>query len=582
MAFFQTILSAWPPLLQEVLQNGTFEGPFNVPSDELVLTNHAGLFLRIAGTNLVASDGRTISSGIITSISLDNDNDVFLSVGGFATPPAIAALQAILDLLDSGFIDATYNSLINDFLLFESLNATGDDTSNHFRGSPGVDRFFGLFGNDFLDFKYEEGPQGIEVNVASGTVKDTFGNIDTISGIEEFRGTIHNDVFRGADVLTPDEEVDRVYIGGAGNDTYYGGFGFDVISYLLDGGPAAVKVDLSKGTARDTHGDLDTFHDIDGVRGTNFADELLGDGQDNVFEGMDGSDTINGRGGQDGVDYSLERGSHGIVVNLTGDMIRNLAVPGIAITELGPNSAYDTYGNIDKLSNIEDVTGTAFADHLLGNGAHNVLRGEFGNDYLFGGGGNDWLMGGYGDDVLDGGIGDDLVDGAFGNDNLNGGNGDDILNGEMGDDQLFAGAGNDQMNGGEGNDKLIDSVGKDIFIGSTGADRFDFNKLSEMGNNAATRDVIRDMHLYLDPDKIDLATLDANTTAAGDQAFSFVAVPTTVFSGAAGDLIWSQEDLSGTVNDKTIVSGDVDGDTIADFQIELTGLVNLTANDFIL
>jgi Ca2+-binding RTX toxin-like protein len=297
---------------------------------------------------------------------------------------------------------------------------------------------------------------------------------------------------------------------------------------------------------------------------------------------MDGSDTISGRGGQDGVDFSFENGTHGVVVNLTGDVLKNLAVPGIAISQLGPNSAYDSYGNIDKLSNIEDATGTSFADWLVGNGARNVLRGESGNDYVFGGGGNDWLLGGNGDDSLDGGIGDDVINGGGQNDTLNGGNGDDTLEGDGGDDQLFAGAGNDLMDGGEGDDKLIDGVGKDIFTGSTGVDRFDFNKLSEMGNTAATRDVITDMHVYLGADKIDLATLDANSTAGGDQAFSFIAGPITVFSGLAGELIWSQEDSSGIANDKTVISGDVDGDMVADFQIELTGLVTLTANDFIL
>jgi hypothetical protein len=81
---------------------------------------------------------------------------------------------------------------------------------------------------------------------------------------------------------------------------------------------------------------------------------------------------------------------------------------------------------------------------------------------------------------------------------------------------------------------------------------------------------------------LDFETIDADSTTGGNQAFTFVAAPTTTFSGTAGEQIWSQEDLSGTADDKTIVSGDVDGDGVADFQIELTGLVNLTASDFIL
>ena len=49
-----------------------------------------------------------------------------------------------------------------------------------------------------------------------------------------------------------------------------------------------------------------------------------------------------------------------------------------------------------------------------------------------------------------------------------------------------------------------------------------------------------------------------------------------------GQLRWFQENLAGTVNDKTIVQGDVNGDKVADFQIQLTGLKVLTAADFFL
>ncbi len=37
-----------------------------------------------------------------------------------------------------------------------------------------------------------------------------------------------------------------------------------------------------------------------------------------------------------------------------------------------------------------------------------------------------------------------------------------------------------------------------------------------------------------------------------------------------------------SVNDKTIVEGDINGNRVADFQIQLTGLKSLTVNDFIL
>jgi hypothetical protein len=40
-------------------------------------------------------------------------------------------------------------------------------------------------------------------------------------------------------------------------------------------------------------------------------------------------------------------------------------------------------------------------------------------------------------------------------------------------------------------------------------------------------------------------------------------------------------DLAGTLNDRTIVQGDVNGDGKADFEIELVGLHVLTTDEFI-
>ena len=40
--------------------------------------------------------------------------------------------------------------------------------------------------------------------------------------------------------------------------------------------------------------------------------------------------------------------------------------------------------------------------------------------------------------------------------------------------------------------------------------------------------------------------------------------------------------MPGSVNDRTIIEGDTNGNRVADFQIQLTGLKTLTAGDFIL
>ena len=63
--------------------------------------------------------------------------------------------------------------------------------------------------------------------------------------------------------------------------------------------------------------------------------------------------------------------------------------------------AQDTGGaGTDTLVSIENLTGSAFGDELIGNAGANVFRGLAGNDRLHGADGADTLLGGDGDDIL--------------------------------------------------------------------------------------------------------------------------------------------------------------------------------------
>jgi hypothetical protein len=75
-------------------------------------------------------------------------------------------------------------------------------------------------------------------------------------------------------------------------------------------------------------------------------------------------------------------------------------------------------------------------------------------------------------------------------------------------------------------------------------------------------------------DKIDVSAIDANSGVAGNQAFAFISA--AAFSGAAGEL----RSVVGAMN--TTVSGDVNGDKVADFSILVKGVVTLQAGDFTL
>ena len=155
---------------------------------------------------------------------------------------------------------------------------------------------------------------------------------------------------------------------------------------------------------------------------------------------------------------------------------------------------------------------------------------------------------------------------------------DTIVGGNNADPFLFGLGGKDNIKGLDGKDFIIGGSGKDTLTGGAGRDTFDYNALADSGKKVTTRDVIKDFkHLT---DRIDLSTLDASTKKVEDQAFKFI--KSAAFHKVAGEVNFVKHDAVGTANDFTLVRGDVNGDGVADFVIELSGLKSLTAIDFIL
>ncbi|MDE3817794.1 serralysin [Sinorhizobium meliloti] len=192
--------------------------------------------------------------------------------------------------------------------------------------------------------------------------------------------------------------------------------------------------------------------------------------------------------------------------------------------DLGYNYATTGSGRREDLISIENATGTNYGrDDITGSAVANTLRGLGGHDIIEGLGGND---------VLDGG---------------------------SGDDDLYGGSGADILRGGTGFDYLV---------GGTGTDSFDFNSISESAVGSR-RDVITDFHRS-EFDVIDLSTIDADTTWSGNQSFTYIGG--NAFSGEAGELNFR----SG------IISGDVNGDGYADFQVRVNGATSLRVDDFFL
>lgn len=206
--------------------------------------------------------------------------------------------------------------------------------------------------------------------------------------------------------------------------------------------------------------------------------------------------------------------------------------------------------------------GGADDDQIIGGSGNDTLSGNSGADDISAFSGTNTLLGHGGDDVITGGAGADTIDGGSGNDRLTGGFGDDVLSGGRGRDVLDGGSNDDTLNGGWGADQLTGGFGADVFV-------FDF--LSDSAAGASHRDVITDFERGID--RIDLAQIDADRAMTGDQAFTFIG---SDGFDAAGQV---RLQLSGA---DTIVQADRNGDGLADMEIMLTGVVGLTASDFIL
>jgi Ca2+-binding RTX toxin-like protein len=226
---------------------------------------------------------------------------------------------------------------------------------------------------------------------------------------------------------------------------------------------------------------------IENAIGGSGADTITGNNVANVLEGRGGVDTINGGLGDDtliggaGGDI-LDGGGGNDTASYAGSSVGvtvDLNLVGTAQTSSGDASG-------DRLTNIENLTGSSQNDTLTGNSGANVLNGGLGDDTLIGGAGADQLIGGGGTDTasyassgaavqvnltLSGAqtsTGDasgdtltniaNLIGSSFG-DTLTGTSGVNTITGGGGDDTINGNGGNDIINAGDGDDTIVYNTG---------------------------------------------------------------------------------------------------------------------------
>ncbi|NES01610.1 MAG: calcium-binding protein [Okeania sp. SIO2F4] len=316
-------------------------------------------------------------------------------------------------------------------------------------------------------------------------------------------GTNHDDVIAGyqldnlggtsfAPELADDDELrgfdgDDIFYGGGGSNFIYGGNDSDTALYIHS--TSAISVDLSSTTtdsngtsanASNGFGGTDRLFSIENIVGSDNADNIEGDNNDNILstgignysvdeDGNDlqlnsplvtmGSDTLTGNGGDD--TFVLSGGNHTITdytvdfVNDEVDKIQvdikeyfesgnqeisfdyNLSGSDLTLSFSGEQVA--TLNNISSsdiptiLKNIEligkeDFTGAnRVVDVLIGSESNDSLKAFGYEDYVSAGEGNDTLTGNGGEDVMLGGEGSDRLEGMNQDDILIGGYGNDTF-----------------------------------------------------------------------------------------------------------------------------------------------------------
>jgi Ca2+-binding RTX toxin-like protein len=403
-------------------------------------------------------------------------------------------------------------------------------------------------------------------------------------GNDSLAGDAGNDVYLFRDLPSAATETDTL--------AELSGGGTDRLDFAGLPAATAVTADLNSDAALASHlnrairtaaaGQAANFENVTGgdgndqltgnaaknvLLGRSGDDALVGNGGSDTLDGGAGSDTLNGGtgndtysfdstaaveldtvvelagGGTDHISFSALKSSNSVHVDLTND----------TVLASHTNRTVQT-GGAGQAAFLENVTGGAGNDTLIGNAAANTLAGKAGNDSLFGRQGNDKLDGAAGDDGLHGedgndvyifgnpssaetdtifellGQGTDLLDfsglsatrpvtvdlssdaalathanrtvitGAAGQaaalEHVTGGAGNDHLTGNANDNTLLGLAGNDVLSGGGGSDLVDGGTGNDSHTGGSGVDQYTYKATSSA--NRVTLAVVSGNNLRLE------------------------------------------------------------------------------------
>ena len=259
---------------------------------------------------------------------------------------------------------APTTQVVSQLIIQQSLSSS--IVGNIIYGTSGVnDVLVGSSGIDTVD--YSNDVAAVTVNIQSGSATDGGGGIDTLTAIENIRGSNYNDTLVGNHAL------DNVIWGNDGNDNIQGRNGADTL-YGENGND----------TIRGGNGD-------DIIYGGDGNDFLYGNAGDDEIWGDDGVDAIWGHGGADTFgylntchpdvdnikDFDISEGDALDISDLVDqyDPLTDDISDFIAITEVGQNSivSVDDDGTTNgaaftDIVQLSGVTGLSDVQTLIDNG----------------------------------------------------------------------------------------------------------------------------------------------------------------------------------------------------------------------
>ncbi len=472
-------------LLDGGIGDDTLRG--GVGNDTLIAGIGADTMVGGAGEDLV--DYSASDTGVVVDLLTG------AASGGFAAGDMLSSIENIM------------GTAFDDVL-------TGNGEANLLVGGAGKDILMGgagadvLMGGDGLDLAdYSTSNAGVYIDLNTGEARGGDAEGDVLSGIENLRGSIFDDVLIGSAETT-------LLDGNGGNDildysksnagivvnllTNYAAGGYaegDLISNFEDLIGSAANDILNGTVARNV---IDAGEGDDRVEAGDGNDMLMGQGGKDALHGEKGSDHLDGGAGDDGLVGGLGADElEGGVGRDTAVYKRSLSGVTVSLTT-GLGHGGDAQG--DTLNGIEALAGSSFDDLLTGDAGGNRLNGASGADKLYGLSGNDTFLTGSGYDHVDGGAGSDTVsyedswagvkvnlatglnqDAAASRDvlvsieNITGSKYADQLTGSDALNKLTGGAGNDVIRAGAGNDYIYEGLGNDTLSGEAGNDVFVFS-----------------------------------------------------------------------------------------------------------